>query len=199
MGLWMREGVIGMVADGADMVCPEGGDHPLPSYRCDDGRLSRCDDGVLPRGPERWECAGLVQGAVGRGAARPGVELPLCQDSDEAGRVHRHLVSGDGGDLAPIIACELRWLSGPDFLGHRHAGWNYVRSSLEERPHAYGAWRSSSGCGRSGPGAWRAVGEGFEAGLRPFHPRRGACHPWRGVGRLGARPSGQVAASLGWG
>lgn len=186
-----------MVADGADMVCPEGGDHPLPSYRCDDGRLSRCDDGVLPRGPERWECAGLVQGAVGRGAVQPDVELPLCQDSDGAGRVHRHLVSGDGGDLTPIIACELRWLSGPGFLGYRHAGWNYIRSNWEERPHAYGAWRSSSGYGRSGPGAWRAVGEGFEVGLRPFHPRRGACHLWRGVGRLGACPSGQVAASLG--
>lgn len=186
-----------MVADGADMVCPEGGDHPLPSYRCDDGRLSRCDDGAPPRGPERWECAGFVQGAVGRGAVQPDVELPLCQDSDEAGRVHRHLVSGDGGDLAPIIACELRWLSGPDFLGYRHTGWNYVRSSLEEWPHAYDALRRGLGHDGSGPGAWCAVGEGLEVGLRPFHPRRGACHPWRGVGRLGARPSGQVAASLG--
>lgn len=188
-----------MVADGADMVCPEGGDHPLPSYRCDDGRLSRCDDGVLPRGPERWECAGLVQGAVGRGAVQLDVELPLCQDSDGAGRVHRHLVSGDGGDLAPIIACELRWLSGPGFLGYRHTGWNYVRSSLEEWLHAYDALRRGLGHDGSGPGAWCAVGEGLEVGLRPFHPRRGACHPWRGVGRLGARPSGWVAASSGWG
>lgn len=188
-----------MVADGADMVCPEGGDHPLPSYRCDDGRLSRCDDGVLPRGPERWECAGLALGAVGRGAARPGVQPPLYQESDGAGRVHYRLVSGDGGDLAPIIACEFHWLSRPDFLGHRHAGWNYIRSNWEERPHAYGAWRSSSGYGRLGPGAWRAVGEGFEVGLRPFHPRWGACHLWRGIGRLGMRPSGWVAASSGWG
>ena len=188
-----------MVADESSVGRPEGGGRPLPGHRCADGPLPRSDGGAPPRGPERWECAGLVQGAVGRGAARPGVELPLCQDSDEAGRIHYRLVSDDGGDLTPIIACELHWLSRPDFLGHRHAGWNYIRSNSEEWPHAYGAWRSSSGYGRSGPGAWCAVGEGLEVGLRPFHPRRGACHPWRGVGRLGARPSGQVAASLGWG
>ena len=193
----MCGGCISMVADESSVGRPEGGGRPLPGRRRADGPLPRSDGGVLPRGPERWECAGLVQGAVGRGAVQLDVELPLCQDSDGAGRVHRHLVSGDGGDLAPIIACEFRWLSGPGFLGYRHTGWNYVRSSLEEWPHAYDALRRGLGHDGSGPGAWCAVGEGLEVGLRPFHPRRGACHPWRGVGRLGARPSGQVAASLG--
>ena len=197
MGPWMCGGCIGMVADESSVGRPEGGGRPLLGRRRADGPLPRSDGGAPPRGLERWECAGLALGAVGRGAARPGVPPPLYQESDGAGRVHRHLVSGDGGDLAPIIACELRWLSGPGFFGYRHTGWSYVRSSLEEWPHAYDALRRGLGHDGSGPGAWCAMGEGFEVVLRSFHPRRGVCHPWRGVGRLGARPSGQVAVSLG--
>ena len=69
----------------------------------------------------------------------------LYEDRDEAGRVRYHFVSDNGGNIPLVITCEFRWFDNLDFFHHRHAGWNYVCSNLEEWVRAYEAWRTSPG------------------------------------------------------
>ena len=69
----------------------------------------------------------------------------LYEDTDEAGRVRYHFVSDNGGNIPLVITCEFHWFDNLDFSHHRHAGWNYVRSNLEEWVRAYEAWRTSPG------------------------------------------------------
>ncbi|AKT48679.1 hypothetical protein ADJ70_06570 [Olsenella sp. oral taxon 807] len=69
----------------------------------------------------------------------------LYQDTDGAGRVRYHFVSDNGGNIPLVITCEFHWFDNLDFSHHRHAGWNYVRSNLEEWVRAYEAWRTSPG------------------------------------------------------
>ena len=70
----------------------------------------------------------------------------LYQDTDGAGRVRYHLVSDNGGNIPLVITCEFHWFDNLDFSHHhRHAGWNYVCSNLEEWVRAYEAWRTSPG------------------------------------------------------
>ena len=70
----------------------------------------------------------------------------LYEDTDEAGRVRYHFVSDGGGNIPLVITCEFHWFDNLDFSHHhRHAGWNYVRSNLEEWVRAYEAWRTSPG------------------------------------------------------
>ena len=69
----------------------------------------------------------------------------LYQDTDGVGRVRYHLVSNNGGNIPLVITCEFHWFDNLDFFHHRHAGWNYVCSNLEEWVRAYEAWRTSPG------------------------------------------------------
>ena len=69
----------------------------------------------------------------------------LYQDTDGAGRVRYHFVSNSGGNIPLVITCEFHWFDNLDFSHHRHAGWNYVCSNLEEWVRAYEAWRTSPG------------------------------------------------------
>ena len=69
----------------------------------------------------------------------------LYEDTDEAGRVRYHFVSDNGGNIPLVITCEFHWFDNLDFSHHRHAGWNYARSNLEEWVRAYEAWRTSPG------------------------------------------------------
>ena len=69
----------------------------------------------------------------------------LYEDRDEAGRVRYHFVSNSGGNIPLVITCEFHWFDNLDFSHHRHAGWHYVRSNLEEWVRAYEAWRTSPG------------------------------------------------------
>ena len=55
-------------------------------------------------------------------------------------------MSDNGGNIPLVITCEFHWFDNLDFSHHhRHAGWNYVRSNLEEWVRAYEAWRTSPG------------------------------------------------------
>ena len=69
----------------------------------------------------------------------------LYQDTDDAGQVRYHFVSDNGGNIPLVITCEFHWFDNLDFFHHRHAGWNYVCSNLEEWVRAYEAWRTSPG------------------------------------------------------
>ena len=69
----------------------------------------------------------------------------LYQDTDDAGQVRYHFVSNSGGNIPLVITCEFHWFDNLDFFHHRHAGWNYVCSNLEEWVRAYEAWRTSPG------------------------------------------------------
>jgi len=69
----------------------------------------------------------------------------LYQDTDGEGRIRYHLVSTEGGNVPLVLTCEFLWVDNFDAFDYRPAGWNYVRSNLEEWVRAYEAWRTSPG------------------------------------------------------